>query len=325
METIEEQPTHNSAGGMPDLVAAQTTGDAHNAGATPGMAAQVAEGEHSAEHVHVTRPTAGEPAQVIDAHPHQSAPATPMHTTETTHTVETTHVSHTPAHSAGRSDLFKTLLSLLMAVVVVSGAVITWRSTLDGEEALREDSVGLTADVKSQGAQVQSNADVYQNYQAYTIYVRNQETGRLIDKQIADLKAGPNANDADTKTQIADLQTARTDAYNAATASRSYFNPRYLSADGTYDIKREYAASVADKAKAVDLQPDKHFEEADKLRGKSNDLLLALLVLGGALLCYTLPGALSAATAARIRYPVVGLGLVLTLIAVGDALRVEFM
>jgi hypothetical protein len=227
-------------------------------------------------------------------------------------------------HESGathRRDGFKTVLALLMALVVVSGAIITWRSSLDAENATSEDTVGLTTAVQAQGAQVQSSVNAYQDYQAFTSYVHNQAVANLLSQQIHTLSTGPDANNPDTQAQIASLQQSMAESNDVANASRKYFQSRYINPDGTYNLNREIAAALADQAKSTDLAPDKHFDEAVKLRTRSSDLLLALLILGAALVCYTL----ASGPGQRFRVPIVVIGVLLTLVALGDAVRVEFL
>jgi len=278
------------------------------------MATEMQAAGHSPQAALVsTPPTVGEPqphAPSPNGHGHETAAAAPD--------------EHGHAHAGGAAhprDRFKTILSLLMALVVVSGALITWRSTLDAEEATREDTVGITADVQAQGAEVQSSVNAYQDYQAFTSYVRNQAVGNLLGQEIQTLSTGPDANNPDTQAQIASLQQSRTDANNVANATRKYFQSRYIKADGTYNLNGEIASALANEAKSTDLAPEKHFEEALKMRARSNDLLLSLLILGAALVCYTL----ASGPAQRFRFPIVSVGVLLTLIALADAIRVEFL
>jgi hypothetical protein len=135
------------------------------------------------------------------------------------------------------------------------------------------------------------------------------------------LSKGPDAGTPDTQAQIASLQQSRTDANNVANATRKYFQSRYIKADGTYNLSGEIASALANEAKSTDLAPEKHFEEALKMRAKSSDLLLPLLILGAALVCYTL----ASGPAQRFRFPIVGVGVLLTVIALVDAVRVEFL
>jgi hypothetical protein len=247
-----------------------------------------------------------------NGHGHEDAASQGEHAQEASH-----------GHSAGEAhprDNFKTILALLMALVVVSGAIITWRSTLDAEEATREDTVGITAAVQAQGAQVQSSVNAYQDYQAFTSYVRNEAVAQLLGQQIQALSKGPDANNPDTQAEIASLQQSMADSNNIANATRKYFQSRYIKPDGTYNLSGEISSALADQAKETDLAPDKHFEEALTMRNRSNDLLLALLIMGAALVCYTL----ASGPGHRYRVPIVVVGALLTIFALTDAIRVEF-
>jgi len=314
---------HDPAGSAPADPAAPGPGGhaADHAPHGPEAPAHGPEAGHGAAADHA--PAAGHGA-AADHAPAAGHGAAADHATAAGHGAAADHAAAGGHHS----DPLKTVLSLLMAIVVVSGAVITWRSTLDGEEALREDTLGLTATVQAQGVQAQANATVYNHYEAYTGYLQHQEVGRLLGQAVTAILSGT-VTDPAVQAQLPTLQQDRTDQYEIANTARSFFNPRYLTAAGSYDTKAELAGTLAAAAQGTDLQPARHFEEADKLRGKSTDFLWALLILGGALLCYTLPGALSAgaegAQARRLQIPFMVLGLLLTLVAIGDALRIELL
>lgn len=109
------------------------------------------------------------------------------------------------------------------------------------------------------------------------------------------------------------------DAWDAA---ESFYFPReYLKRDGSYDSQRELGEALAEAARQQDLNPQPHYEEADKMQAKSNWLIVVITVLTVALLCFTL---VESVTRPALKYALITLGVIITIGGVAATIAIEY-
>ena len=94
------------------------------------------------------------------------------------------------------------------------------------------------------------------------------------------------------------------------------FDNKFLNRDGTYDLQRQLGELWSDASREKDLNPEPQFQEADKLRDRSNYLLADVALLAFGLVLLTLVEAASD----RLQYVLTGLGA--TILVAGIALAV---
>ena len=173
---------------------------------------------------------------------------------------------------------FKTIMALMMALVTILGAFVAWRAVLADDEAGDTDPLGWNATIATEETLTLQNARHYQNYGSYTAYLRYSELGDLIDD---DLPKSP-------RTQTAALERQRAEAWDTAGTISDFFPLRYINHDGSYNSARELGEAWADAQQTRDLDPDRHYQKADKLRDKSNRLFVILIGFALSLWIFTL-------------------------------------
>jgi hypothetical protein len=207
-------------------------------------------------------------------------------------------------------DRFKIIIALLLGLVTVLVGLVSWRVAVSHEHAGVTDLAGLSATINSEETRVLNTTDLYEQYRAYTAYVRDAE---LATQLSADLKqVSPAERDA-LKSQME--QTASLAAQN-----QDFFSKRYLTADGAYDSERALSQAWADAARVKDINPQAHFTHADELRENTKALFGILILLAGAFWFYTLAEILNH----NSRYLVAVVGGVLMASAVIALVAIEF-
>ncbi|HVN16033.1 MAG TPA: hypothetical protein VMT73_09870 [Anaerolineales bacterium] len=177
-----------------------------------------------------------------------------------------------------KSEGFKTFTAIMIAIVSVVGALVTWRAALASNEASQDDFTGLAAAINAQESQVLTAITVSEHYQAFLDYTRYNELGNQINDEIQK----NNSTDGS-------LTRQKSDAWGIAFGLQSLFFPqRYLLPNGTYDVQRETDEQNAEAERTQDVKPELHFTQADTLRLKANLQVVILILLGISFWFFTL-------------------------------------
>jgi hypothetical protein len=184
--------------------------------------------------------------------------------------------------SGKENNRLSTLVALLIAVVSVSGAVVTWRASVSADGAGDADVAGIRATINLTETKALAAVKGYSNYAAFTEYYKYRETGNQIEKEMTEL-----SGDAPPE-QVAALNNELADTHDLTTAAGMAFPSEYLNRDGTYGLSRQTGEYVANASRERDINPQPSFDEADGLRDHTNRLLITLSVLVVALVFYTL-------------------------------------
>lgn len=173
---------------------------------------------------------------------------------------------------------FKAIASVMIAVVTVIGAGAACRASYASNAASNADFAGLVAAINAEETAILNAVTVYEHYHAYTTYTRYNELGSIVaDEPPSD-----------------ELGRLQREAWGLALGLQySFFPPRYLNPDGTYDTQRELDEEWAEAAQQKDLAPESHFEKADAARVKTSLLHGTLIVFAVAFWFFTLAQAIN--------------------------------
>ena len=211
-----------------------------------------------------------------------------------------------------KPERFNALASVMIAVVTVLGAAVACLASVSANEAGNADFDGLTAAINAEETTIVNSITTYEHYQAYTTYQRYNELGNVLHDEAA--IADPAAAES--------LNRLKREVWGLALGLQyTFFPPRYLNPDGTYNTQRELDESWAEAAQQNDLAPLPHFEEADALRLKANLLTSVLIPLAVAFWFFTCAQAIKN----RIKYLLGIAGFVFTFISLLFVLMVEVL
>ncbi|NWF65052.1 MAG: DUF2834 domain-containing protein [Chloroflexi bacterium] len=192
-----------------------------------------------------------------------------------------------------KQNNFKSWIAVLTAIVTVLGATAACLASVAVSTAGDQDFAGLDASIRAQKAEIINYVTAYQNYRAYTDYVRYEKMGYLMYDPQAD---------------------AATDAQNYATQQEmwgvssgllaSFVKARYIDPDGSYDIERELQEAFAEDAQTSDLNAQPYFEKSDAERSRSAFLTADMIVFAVSFWFFTL----AQATEKNIKYAWAALG-----------------
>jgi hypothetical protein len=213
------------------------------------------------------------------------------------------------AESEG-SDLFQTIMIILMAVVAVAGAVVAWRAALIGGEVGDEDFAGLQAGINAAETQIVSTASLYESYRAYVSFTYYRQIANLMYEELETETSEDLLEDATTNSQL-------------ASDNELFFSKRYLDKNGAYNRERNLQETIATAGKRLDLNPAPHFDAADQARRKTNTLVAIFIVQASSLLFFTFAQAIHPSRNA-LRYSMGAVGTILLVFSIGAALWVLF-
>lgn len=217
------------------------------------------------------------------------------------------------AETDEKENRLETVVAILIAVVTVIGAVVAWRASVAADGAGDADFAGLQATLNAEETRALNFVNAYEHYGAYVNYSRYLQLGNAVAD---DLSNGV----AQSEEEAFWLDRQRAESFDLANANQELFPNRFLSRDGGYGVQRELGEAWADATREKDLDPDPYYAEADKLRDKTNLLLSTLTLLGIGLVFFTLVEA----AGERLRYPLVGLGVLFSIGGTVAALVIEF-
>lgn len=180
------------------------------------------------------------------------------------------------------NNRLSTLVALLIAVVSVSGAVVTWRASVAADGAGDADVAGIRATINLTETKALAAVKGYSDYASFIDYYKYRETTTQLEEEITALLAEATEEEATT------LGKELADTHDLTTATGMAFPNEFLNRDGTYALTRQNGEFVATASRERDLNPQPSFDEADSLRSHTNRLLIALSVLVVALVFYTL-------------------------------------
>jgi hypothetical protein len=208
---------------------------------------------------------------------------------------------------------FEITISILTALVTILSAVIAWQAAIDSDTAGNADFAGIGAALSREETRILDSETTYQQYRAYTSYLRNNEVGNTIADDLSD----------DQKTftdeQLASMRIERNSSWNQTLVDQDFFDTRYLRSDGTYDTQRQLSESEAEAAQQKDIDPLPHFTLADRLRAKSNLMVGMLIIMAGALWFYTMANEIKH----PIRYGLAALGVICMLMGMIGAISIK--
>jgi len=218
-----------------------------------------------------------------------------------------------PAEPEENESRLETIVAILIAIVTVIGAIVTWRASVAADGAGDADFAGLQASLNAEQTRALNFVNAYEHYGAYVNYSRNLNLGNALAN---DLNTAPPGDDAEAFW----LDRQRAEAYDIAKANQDLFPNRFLNRDGTYSVARELGEGWADAKKDKDLNPDPHYTEADGLRDKTNMLLATLSLLAIGLVFFTLVESLGE----RLQIPILVLAILFSLAGTIAAIVIEF-
>jgi hypothetical protein len=196
------------------------------------------------------------------------------------------------------NDRFKSTAAVLVAFVTMLGAIVACMATSAASSAANADFDGLNAAIRSQKAEIINEINAYQHYRAFTSYSRYLELGNLL--------YDPNADEG---TAVANGVIQR-EVWGIASGIKSmFFEPRYLTSDGKYDLQRELDEALAEDSQKEDLNADPYFTESDRMHKRSSFLIADMIVLAVSFWFLQL----AQVTEKRIKYFWVSIGILLGL------------
>jgi len=160
------------------------------------------------------------------------------------------------------NERFKSTTAVLVAFVTVLGAIAACMATGAMSSAANADFEGMNAAIRAQKAEIV-------NQIAFTEYTRYLEFGNLL--------YDPNA---DEETSIKNGVPQREVWGIAVGLGRlNFFEPRYVTSDGFYNLQRELDAMFSEDAEVEDLDSAPYFEMSEKMRRRSYVLTADMIVL----------------------------------------------
>jgi hypothetical protein len=171
-----------------------------------------------------------------------------------------------------KSETFKSISSIMAAVVTVIGAGLACRASYASNTASNADFAGLVAAIKAEETVITDYVTTYEHYRAFTTYTRYDELGNIV-------------GDEPPSSELGRLQR---EVWGMAQGLQyTFFPPRYLNNDGVYDIQRELDERFAESAQSNDIFPQSHFDEADAARAKTSLLTGILIIMSVAFWFFT--------------------------------------
>lgn len=177
-------------------------------------------------------------------------------------------------------DLYSTAIVLLIAVVSIVGAIVTWRVSVALSDAGTADTLGILAVVEKEDVTTRATITLVGHLTAYAAFVRD------------DALAKSYAEVSQANPQRTDLSTFALAFRAAANYAQNAIPAAYFDRNQKLDRQRDLGEQIAQGSLGKDVDPQLHFSAADASRAKAGWLLVSITLFGFALLCLTLADAI---------------------------------
>jgi len=165
------------------------------------------------------------------------------------------------------SERFHTLVTILIALLAVVGAVISWRVAVTLDTANSADGAALRAITDREDSTLRAQVILTEHLIAYASYLENDA---LAEAYSALARANP------ARTDLADYASVFRYAANRA---RDAIPQRYLDREERLMRERDLGAHIAQEARDKDMESQPHYARADAARQKTRVLLVTIFSL----------------------------------------------
>jgi hypothetical protein len=214
-----------------------------------------------------------------------------------------------------RESGFDAMVAILIAVVTVIGALVTWRAAVAADTASDTDFAGMKAVVSYHSTVSLSTMNAYENLRNFIEYKRLGDLGNLLE---ADLTVITDTTEYDR------VERQKEEAFYLQEYARIFFPNQYVNKTGEgqfmYDVKRNLGELIADAARTDNLDFQPLFVSADDYRGKSSLLIVAVTILSLGLVILTIIGSVGKNTQKLLLV----MAILIALAGSGVALYAEF-
>jgi hypothetical protein len=195
-----------------------------------------------------------------------------------------------------KTSSFKTIVSVLIALVAVTGAFVAWQSSQSSGEASALESNGIKAALARAKAEIEISANLYRNQINFDSYLLDYRNAEITMDQTTDVPTTM----IDSQQALDQLFYGRMESINRAAVYRDlvdidYFHEQFTSSvtNSFFDQDRYRQAMLAQVATMQAIDPQVYFPRVDFQRGRALDFALSGVILSGALVCFTLALVLS--------------------------------
>ncbi|MCZ2126964.1 MAG: hypothetical protein LC099_04225 [Anaerolineales bacterium] len=178
-----------------------------------------------------------------------------------------------------KSSSFKSWIAVLIAFVTVMGAAAACFAAAAVSNAGDNDFDGLDAAFRRQKTEIINQVSAYEHYRAFASYTRYNELGNSY--------YDPNSN-ADSATNARNAALQREAWSLASGISANFFDPRYVSPEGQYNLQRELQEAYAQAAQNEELDSAPYFEESDKQRSSATRFSGVMIIFAVSFWFFTL-------------------------------------
>ncbi|MCX5973866.1 MAG: hypothetical protein NTU59_04165 [Coprothermobacterota bacterium] len=195
-----------------------------------------------------------------------------------------------------KTSSFKTIVSVLIALVAVTGAFVAWQSSQSSGEASTLESNGIKAALARAKAEIEISANLYRNQINFDSYLLDYRNAEITMDQTTEVPTTM----IDSQQALDQLFYGRMESINRAAVYRDlvdidYFHEQFTSSvtNSFFDQDRYRQAMLAQVATMQAIDPQVYFPRVDFQRGRALDFALSGVILSGALVCFTLALVLS--------------------------------
>ncbi len=176
-------------------------------------------------------------------------------------------------------DRFRSVVAVLIALVTLFGALLSWRVAIALGAAGGADTAGLLAAVAKEDVATFAAIAFTEHRAAYSSYIENDTLSNAYD---ALAQGNP------TRTDLAHYSSV---FHYASHQAQSAIPQAYINRAGSLDAERDIGEHVAEASRNKDVEPEAHYAQADAKRQKAMVQMGAIVALGLVLILLTLADA----------------------------------
>lgn len=182
--------------------------------------------------------------------------------------------------STSKADRLHTPIAILIALLAVTGAVISWRVAVASDTANRADGAGLRAISDREDSTLRAQIILTEHLTAYASYLKNDA---LADAYKTLARHHPEQTDLNDYASVFRY---------AANQALNMIPQRYLDREERLMRERDLGANIAQETRNKDIEPQPHYARADAYRQKMRWLLATVVSLSFAAFLLTIADAI---------------------------------
>jgi hypothetical protein len=214
------------------------------------------------------------------------------------------------------SDHLNTVIAFTISGLTLFSGLLGWQMGNISGNAAGAYSSAQRAALNAQKVISTNTMNAYENHRAFLEYKNYFDQYKLVSLQLEKAKKADPIDEA----FVSQLSSQRDELQLLYLSSLKLFPNRFITRDGTYNLKEQIGQMIASDERKFDIHPDPHIEEGQRYGVQTQKMQIALIILAVSLFCFAIVSTVSNLNRS-LMLAMVGLGYVTAVAGVAMGIR----